>query len=855
MPFKKQIKLKTAVLLPFVIIFMVTFGVIAFVQKANYEQMVQDISNKQLTYLTNNVEQRLDNFLEEPFLANLTLSHNIGFNQLYVKGNTKKIEDFFLSNFSQLYPSISQMDVIGFGGINAEYVGFRKEREQNYTLMVQDRRTQNKLVIYQNETISNDIRSVIESYDPRIRPWYIPIAENHKPMWSSIYTNADERQDITLSSLSPVFQYGQFVGVSVTDVKIDTFNAFLREMKQQTEADIFIFDQEHRLIAHSSAGGVVSWGTNFSPKGTRLLATENTSPVIKASARYFKQLQQSAGNLNENFVTYINADRYFNKVTPFEDEFGLHWYIGVSISEPKLLGEMPYNQRNAWYIGLLISMLGIAIGYFAFNRITAPITSTASTAQHLAQGDWTTPMPKSGNIYETSLLVHAFSEMANNLKASFKALRTQLVYDSLTQLYSREGLVESCSNLKKLNGCLLLIGIDKFRDINDSLGHQLADQLLIAIAQRLKSIFASDAYIARIGGDEFALYLPLLQDEQEIQAEARRILQLFATPYPMPNEPIAVNVSVGIVHNFDSSNMTVWLRNGSIALSNAKLDATRISYYAPEMAGASRKRTQMVTQLKVAIEKQEFVPFYQPIVDLNSGEVLGAEALARWISPELGLVPPTEFIPVAEESGLINTIGELVLLQACKDTVKGIEEGKWANDFRMHVNLSVSQLSNSQFLPQLEQILQVTQLSPSNLALEITESKIVDNDPIILDNMVALKNLGIHIAIDDFGTGYSSLSYLHKLPFDCLKIDRAFVVQLSQEHLEESIVAAIINMMKGFKVHLIAEGIETQEQANLLHQLHCPQGQGFLFSKPIPYQEWPTNLVNIRQKSRKLASF
>jgi len=849
MPFNKQTKLKTAVLLPFVIIFMVTFGVIALLQKTNYEQMVQDISSKQLTYLTNNVEQSLYRFLEEPFLANRNMSHNIGLAELYEKGDTQKIEDFFRSNFSSLYQTIPQMDVVGFGGINGEYVGLRKENNQSYTLMVKDDRTQDQLVIYNGDHITHDIRSVIDNYDPRVRPWYTPVAQSGKPMWSSIYANADERQEITLSSLIPIFQAGRFIGVSVTDVKIDTFNAFLSKMKQLTQAEIYIFGRDRRLVAHSGTGRIVSWGTSSTNKGQRLLATESTSPIIKASAEYVEQSLKFA-NLREsnNFITKISSDRYFNKITPFTDQYGLQWFIGVSISEPNLLGEMPHNQRNSWLIGLLISVLGIAIGYITFNRITAPITSTAA-AEHLAHGNWESPMPKPGHIYETSMLVNAFNEMTNNLKASFKALRSQLVFDSLTRLYSREGLVETSSNLKNLNGSLLLIGIDKFRDINDSLGHQQADQLLITIAQKLQSEFAQDAYIARIGGDEFALYLPLINESDEIHSEAKRILQIFSTPFVMPGEQIAVNISIGIVHSVKSSNMTVWLRNGSIALSNAKLDPSRISYYAPEMADASIKRTQMVTQLKVAIDKQEFMPFYQPIVDLNSGEVLGAEALARWISPDLGLVPPMDFIPIAEESGLINTIGEQILLQSCIDTVKGIKEGKWPQEFRMHVNLSVSQLSNTEFIPQLKSILTTTQLNPSNLALEITESKLVDNDPVIFNNMLALRELGIHIAIDDFGTGYSSLSYLNKLPFDCLKIDRAFVMQLKQDHLEDSLVAAIINMMKGFKVGLIAEGIETQDQVDLLKQLNCPQGQGFLFSKPIPYQDWPTNLVNMRQKS------
>lgn len=254
----------------------------------------------------------------------------------------------------------------------------------------------------------------------------------------------------------------------------------------------------------------------------------------------------------------------------------------------------------------------------------------------------------------------------------------------------------------------------------------------------------------------------------------------------------------------------------------------------------------MVTQIKLALDNHEFVPFYQPIVDLHSGEVLGAEALARWISPELGLIPPMEFIPIAEESGLINAIGEQILRQACIDTVRGIQENKWPASFHMHVNLSVNQLSHPDFMDQLYRILEKSQLPPSNLTLEITESRIVDNDPVILHNMLELKKAGIHIAIDDFGTGYSSLAYLHKLPFDCLKIDREFIAQLNAQNIENSVVAAIVNMTRGFKVELVAEGVETQEQVDLLTQLNCPHGQGFLFSKPIAYHDWPTNLVNMK---------
>ncbi|ENM3807872.1 EAL domain-containing protein [Vibrio cholerae] len=842
MPLKRQIRLKTAIILPFVLTFLFMILAMAAVQTYRYEQTVKELSSKKLSYLTDSISQRLSDFLNRPFFANQMIAYNVGFHHLYQLNDVSRIEDFIRAAANPIGNNIQQIDVVGFGGVNGEYVGLRRDAPEQYSLMLKDARTDDKLVIYQTAAKNDQLRTVIDNYDPRVRPWFAPVAQKPSPQWSSVYTNMDEKQDITLSALSPVFQDKTFIGVMVSDVKLNTFNQFLSELKQRMNADVYVMDKQHRLIAHSGEGSVVSWGTPLSPKGERLFASENRNPIIRSSA---EQLDLQGLNVG-TFTTYVDQQRYFNQASAFTDQYGLTWYISVSIAEGDLLGSLPENQKTSWAIGLLVSLVGLGLGLMALNRVANPIISTASAARQLANGDWTASMPKPGKIYETSLLVQAFIEMTNSLKASFKALRSQLVYDSLTQLLSREGLVEHCHQIPQLNGGLILIGIDKFRDINDSLGHHQADQLLVAIAQRLKVTFPEPALIARIGGDEFAIYLPDVNQQDDLKSVATDILKLFASPFSMPSDNIAVNVSIGIVY-LEEPNMTVWLRNGSIALSNAKAEHTHISFYSPEMANASRKRMLMVTQIKLALDNQEFVPFYQPIVDLNSGEVLGAEALARWISPEFGLIPPMDFIPIAEESGLINAIGEQILRQACADTVRGIAENKWPSTFHMHVNLSVNQLSHPDFIAQLHSVLDESGLQPANLTLEITESRIVDNDPVILHNMLELKKARIHIAIDDFGTGYSSLAYLHKLPFDCLKIDREFVSQLNAYNIENSVVAAIVNMTRGFKVELVAEGIETQEQVDLLNQLGCPRGQGFLFSKPMAYQDWPTDLVNMKQ--------
>ncbi|SBT12598.1 Phytochrome-like protein cph2 [Vibrio celticus] len=836
--------------LPFVMIFLFTMGVMVFTQKQSYKEMVSDVSARQLTSLTDHVHQSLSNFLEKPFHANLSLSHNIGYHHLYQPGNLSKVQDYIFYTFSDHYTAVPQLDVIGFGSEDGNYVGFRKEANKGYTLMVQDERTNDQLVIYRGSKISEDIRSVISGYDPRIRPWYTPVATQKRAVWSPIYANADERQEITLSALAPIYDDNEFKAVVVSDIKINTFNAFLKRLKDRTDASVYIIDKQQRLVAHSGGGSVVSWGTGKTNKGQRKLATESANPVIRESASYVEQFHLIENLGEQRFSFSLDSERYFNQITPYEDEHGLTWFIGVSIPESNLLGELPENQRNSWLLGLALSCIGVIAGLIAFNRATQPITSTADAARRLAKGDWDASMPKTGHIYETSMLVESFNEMTNNLKASFHALQSQLTYDSLTKLYSREGFIDAAKkHPDNEKGTLYLIGIDRFRDINDSLGHYNGDQLLIIAAARLRGTLPSEYLLARTGGDEFAIYAPNVTQSDDVQLLTNRLLQTFASPFSMESESVVIKVSMGIVNVSNLHDITLLLRSSSIALSNAKQDKTSVSIYSPEMGKASRHRTKMLARMNRAIELQQFEPFYQPIIDLESGSTIGAEALARWITDE-GMISPLEFIPLAEESGLIYDIGKQILHKSCRDTAIAIESGKWSKDFSIHVNLSVVQLSESDFVEQVKGTLRDTNLPASNLTLEITESRIVDNDPTIIDNMLTLKALGISIAIDDFGTGYSSLAYLHKLPFDCLKIDRSFVSKLDKENLDSSIVAAIVNITKGFKVSLVAEGVETQQQAELLKQLQCPLAQGFLYSRPVPFDQWPTDLSNTNQSAK-----
>jgi len=394
---------------------------------------------------------------------------------------------------------------------------------------------------------------------------------------------------------------------------------------------------------------------------------------------------------------------------------------------------------------------------------------------------------------------------------------------------------------------ILYLDFDRFKNINDSLGHSVGDEVLQAVAERLQTCIREGDTVARIGGDEFVLLLPDLKEGECVVQVAKKILDLGNKPYAIGNYQLRVTVSVGIsVYPDDGTDVDSLLKNADAAMYHAKA-AGRDSYYyyTQDMNARALDILQMENSLQSALDNQEFHLCYQPQVDLASGRIVGAEALLRWNHPEKGEIPPGRFIPVAEDRGLISPIGAWVIETACRQNRQWQQEG--LRPVQVAVNISAQQLHHAEFSSHLQAVLEETGLSPSLLELELTESAVMQDAEQMIDLLNALKKLGLSLAIDDFGTGYSSLSYLKRFPIDRLKIDQSFIKDLTLRHEEEAITQAIIGMGRTLKMKAIAEGVETDEQLRFLKQAGCDEIQGFLFSKPLPAEEFAQLLAADRR--------
>jgi diguanylate cyclase (GGDEF)-like protein len=429
------------------------------------------------------------------------------------------------------------------------------------------------------------------------------------------------------------------------------------------------------------------------------------------------------------------------------------------------------------------------------------------------------------------------------LKEANLQLQYAAHHDSLTGLANRALLMQTIQQLlgaaqadPDRQFAVLFCDCDRFKLINDSFGHFVGDQVLIQVADRLRQHLGSDDILARFSGDEFVAVLPQVKDAETAIAHANTLIASLGDSFPLDHGEVFISLSVGVVlsNPVQHQKPEHILRDADIAMYSAKANGKGCcSLFNPIMQRTSIELLRVETDLHSAVQNREFVPYYQPIVDLATGDVMGLEVLIRWQHPERGVLMPHVFMSVAEETGLILPIGHLLLEAACQQLAQWQAQQICAEDFHLSFNLSVSQITQAKLPDTLGNLLAQYHLAPKHLRLEITETALLDN-VLATATIINLAEQGFHLCIDDFGTGYSSFSYLHQLPVKTLKIDRSFIHALQPDSRDAQVIAAIINIARDLDMISISEGIETTAQLTLLKDLQCDAGQGFLFCKPAP---------------------
>lgn len=420
-------------------------------------------------------------------------------------------------------------------------------------------------------------------------------------------------------------------------------------------------------------------------------------------------------------------------------------------------------------------------------------------------------------------------------------------HDALTNLPNRvlfrENLEQSLARGDEL--AILFLDLDRFKGVNDALGHPIGDALLCAVTERLKLAVREADTVARLGGDEFAI-VQIGARPTDATELARRLIEAISEPFEILGNQVVVGTSIGIaIAPTDGTEPDQLLKNADMALYRAKSDGRgAFHFFQAEMDARMQARRALELDLRKALTSGEFELYYQPLVELATRDVSGFEALVRWNHPERGLIAPDNFIPILEEIGLISALGDWVLKQACLEAVK------WPSKLTVAVNLSAAQFRNPTLSLSVASALATSGLAASRLELEITETVLLQDDRLVLDALHQIRNLGVKISMDDFGTGYSSLSYLRSFPFDKIKIGRSFVQELGKKNDCVAIIHAVAHLGSSLGMITTAEGVETQEQLEILQAEGCDQGQGYLFSPPRPATDIPALLQKLRPRIR-----
>ncbi|MFT7880672.1 MAG: EAL domain-containing protein [Sulfurimonas sp.] len=522
-------------------------------------------------------------------------------------------------------------------------------------------------------------------------------------------------------------------------------------------------------------------------------------------------------------------------------------YFPARLNTSTLLKTMYENRYQLLSILVIVTLFVLlALHQFVLRRLTQPLNRVMGQIEKIERSDYTTSPPvQTGDELEMisnniNQLAQTIQKRERELKASKKDLEFLSFYDALTNLPNRRLFMSRLeyalrqAEVKSTKLAILFLDIDQFKQINDTLGHNVGDKLLQAVATQLNHLIRSVDTLARIGGDEFILMIENVEDVKILEETAEKILALFNEPFLLDEHILNTTVSIGIsVSPEDGEDTVTLIKHADMAMYHSKdRGHNGYSFFSQQLASEVEKRAERINALKSAIRHgEEFHLLYQPKISISTGKIIGMEALLRWESERFGLLRPDEFISLLEETSLIIPLGEWVTQKACSDFMELHKEGYTMQ--QVSINISTIQLFQSDITEMVEQVIKNTGIPPSMMELEITESFSANYKEQVLQTLYKLRDMGVELAIDDFGTGYSSMAYLQKLPVTRLKIDKSFIEGIPESKENVAIVKAIVALAKTFDLKITAEGVEKEVQLSYLRELRCDEVQGYYYAKPM----------------------
>lgn len=504
-----------------------------------------------------------------------------------------------------------------------------------------------------------------------------------------------------------------------------------------------------------------------------------------------------------------------------------------------------------------VSLLILGIAYLNYRQLIRDINESIDQAEQAEREKTEIAKAKAEEVEEHAgqlkHLLEKEEDISRDLRKSKEDLEYAAYHDNLTDLPNRAYLMERLNLLLQMGPdvakhyYVLFLDLSRFKNINDSLGHTIGDEVLRVVALRLRRCLRDEDTIARLGGDEFAIILNDLSSLNEAKSYAYRIYDHLTQPYVIQGNKIFSDLFIGIAP-FDHEQLKPEdiLRDADIAMHSAKEENVSVAVFDKDVRAKYLEYIRLEGDLRYAVERKELALHFQPLISLKDGELVGFEALLRWYHSELGFISPGVFIPISEDTGSIIPITKWVLREACTRLESWRKISPEHRNLVVGVNISGRHLADKSLIGDVAEALEDSGLPASSLKLEITESTAMETAERTIETLNEISGLGVNLSIDDFGTGYSSLSYLHRLPFDTLKIDRSFVMSVGEEREDLGILQTIVSLTKNLRKEVVAEGIETEKQLSLLRDLGCDYGQGFLFSKPLPHDEMETLLYQKR---------